>query len=656
MKARATKRKNKTTARPAARGSGSFAPAPTGRKAIRQALESASIQAKLKVGRPDDAYEREADSVADEVMRMPDPTAQTAAGGAEPPPAGNKNQGPDGATLRRKPVTVSLRKGSAPVQRMCDECEQEVQRPEDKTGAAPKQSMDPEPLVNRVKSGGSPLAGDLRAFFEPRFDRDFSQVRIHTGSHAETATEAVSARAFTLGNNIVFGRGQYNPHTDTGKRLLAHELTHTIQQGDSHRVQGDWLQRQCSNDGVATNCHNWTIPLPPWIAGSIAHGQISALLGILPQAIPRATKLLMGMPNPPAITPYGFPDLWRTVPGFAEIAEIKSSYTGCEVAEDEAAHYVRRHDEWATRAPHTDQPDLNYAATCGGVFPGALMNLTGRTGTDLNLGIFWGDPGKQLHVQANAMGGMIYWCTGAGITGSPLWYPAFRQLARDLRDFLNQLRQTFQEILDGIIEAGETVAAAVLSFIMGIVEWGREHSVALAVAALCIVMLVCVIAAGLSLLAEAPSGGTSTAPLALSVGTLLATGAAILLLLGFDVPELEPTGVEVARSLAPAEADRSVTGADYERETGNGINYPNTPNAASAEIATPPGPRLLAALAPLSDVSGLQRAAVSLFTSDEAARGRALGLMNQTTDVLAANGQAETAEMIRGYMTRTGLA
>jgi len=77
---------------------------------------------------------------------------------------------------------------------------------------------------------GNRLPGDVRAFFEPRLGHDFSQVRIHTGGQAAESAEAVKANAYTLGSDIVFGQGRYAPRTTEGIRLLAHELTHVVQQ------------------------------------------------------------------------------------------------------------------------------------------------------------------------------------------------------------------------------------------------------------------------------------------------------------------------------------------------------------------------------------------------------------------------------------------
>ena len=88
------------------------------------------------------------------------------------------------------------------------------------------------PLVvhDVLRSPGQPLDAATRNFMEPRFGHDFSLVRVHTGTQADESARAVSARAYTVGRDIVFAKGQYDPGIEQGRKLLAHELTHTIQQ------------------------------------------------------------------------------------------------------------------------------------------------------------------------------------------------------------------------------------------------------------------------------------------------------------------------------------------------------------------------------------------------------------------------------------------
>ncbi|WP_090051621.1 DUF4157 domain-containing protein [Lentzea fradiae] len=78
--------------------------------------------------------------------------------------------------------------------------------------------------------GGSPLDADVREDMESRFGHDFSDVRVHTGSEAHDSAKSVNAQAYTVGSNIVFQRDKYDPSSDDGKHMLAHELTHVVQQ------------------------------------------------------------------------------------------------------------------------------------------------------------------------------------------------------------------------------------------------------------------------------------------------------------------------------------------------------------------------------------------------------------------------------------------
>ena len=88
-----------------------------------------------------------------------------------------------------------------------------------------------------LRSSGRPLDTKTRAFMELRFGHDFSRVRVHTDAKSAAAASSVNARAFTVGHDIVFGSGANDPHSRTGKALLAHELTHVIQQGNQDRLQ-----------------------------------------------------------------------------------------------------------------------------------------------------------------------------------------------------------------------------------------------------------------------------------------------------------------------------------------------------------------------------------------------------------------------------------
>lgn len=97
-------------------------------------------------------------------------------------------------------------------------------------GQTPQVTSSIESKINSLKSGGQPLSKETRNFFEPRFGSDFSGVRIHADSNANQLARSLNAKAFTIGNDIVFGSGWYKPENSSGKRLLGHELTHVVQQ------------------------------------------------------------------------------------------------------------------------------------------------------------------------------------------------------------------------------------------------------------------------------------------------------------------------------------------------------------------------------------------------------------------------------------------
>ena len=84
--------------------------------------------------------------------------------------------------------------------------------------------------IKSLRGSGQPLPDSVRGYFEPRFGSDFSRVRIHTDSRAAISAQSLNAKAYTLGQNIVFGNGEYSPERTSGKNLLAHELTHVVQQ------------------------------------------------------------------------------------------------------------------------------------------------------------------------------------------------------------------------------------------------------------------------------------------------------------------------------------------------------------------------------------------------------------------------------------------
>ena len=122
---------------------------------------------------------------------------------------------------------------SAPEQLPDDEVEEQQVQPKGADSATPSVTASVAANIHALNGGGSPLPDTTRAFFEPRFGADFSHVRVHTDSRAADTANSINAKAFTVGQNIAFGRGRYAPHSSEGRQLLAHELTHVVQQNGS---------------------------------------------------------------------------------------------------------------------------------------------------------------------------------------------------------------------------------------------------------------------------------------------------------------------------------------------------------------------------------------------------------------------------------------
>ena len=240
------------------------------------------IQPKLTINQPNDIYEREADAMADKVMRMPDPSIndnlffkpsvsaiQRKCTHCEEEKKMQRKENNSEVTDTKQKTFVShetqgLSRQIVPqIQRVCTDCEvekeptrqTEVPQVQRKCGPCAEEEIhrmmseeqeeeesvqrktadanetDPN-LESRLSNLGSgqPLSSSARSFFEPRFGQSFSDVRVHTGADANRAAKSINARAYTLGNNIAFASGEYDSSSASGRSLIAHELTHTLQQ------------------------------------------------------------------------------------------------------------------------------------------------------------------------------------------------------------------------------------------------------------------------------------------------------------------------------------------------------------------------------------------------------------------------------------------
>ena len=181
---------------------------------LQQTLGNQSVlrrmEAGLRINDVNDPAEREADRVAAAVMAAPGGDAHPTAVAASPAPA---------------------------VQRKCAACEEEEALQVQRKESSPVQPASAPPIVGQVLSTpGQPLDGSTRSFMESRFGHDFGGVRVHTDGQAAQSAHAVGASAYTVGSDIVFDHGEYNTEVISGNRLLAHELAHVIQQGNSANV------------------------------------------------------------------------------------------------------------------------------------------------------------------------------------------------------------------------------------------------------------------------------------------------------------------------------------------------------------------------------------------------------------------------------------
>jgi hypothetical protein len=203
-----------------------------------------TVQAKLSVSHPGDRFEQEADRVAEQVMRMP---------------AGHE-RGP--ASVVAAPPALSIQR-----------------RPACNSDAGLSVGQDLLPSLG----GGQPLDSSTSRFFESRFGSDLSGVRLHTDRGAAESARALNARAYTLGNNVVFAQGEYQPHTEAGRHLLAHELAHTLQQGGGaspsiQRKIGVGLGLKLDTQGFNTTEKDGVYTCPAVVKNSVWNEIFTSLL------------------------------------------------------------------------------------------------------------------------------------------------------------------------------------------------------------------------------------------------------------------------------------------------------------------------------------------------------------------------------------------
>jgi hypothetical protein len=208
-----------------------------GNQAVQSIIRSHKIQTKLRINNPNDIYEQEADRLSEQVMGMSEPSIAVAPF-----------------------VTSASIDHDRKVERKCQSCEDEdeklkinrksLAKVDDNSYITENASREIEDIRN---GAGSPIDSLTRTFMQSRFGYDFNDVRVHTNGKAARSARSLNALAYTIGNDIIFDYGKYEPHTTIGKRLLAHELIHTIQNKKGSWSSATFRNKSLNSDEIETS-------------------------------------------------------------------------------------------------------------------------------------------------------------------------------------------------------------------------------------------------------------------------------------------------------------------------------------------------------------------------------------------------------------------
>ncbi len=473
------------------------------------------IQPKLTIGKPNDKYEVEADAMADKVVqRLSESKSNSPLEGGKGDVFNYSGQGAvqtkcstceekeklqkkddnevseSNIEVQRKPIFESnaeqpeanvQTKPVAPfIQTKCASCEQEekLQKKEEEVSEKSVQLKESEEeiqakdinspsggqgaLQSRLdysKGGGNSLPSNVQTSMGSAFGADFSNVKVHTGSEAVQMNKDLNAQAFTYGSDIYFNQGKYNPNTSSGQHLLAHELTHTIQQGKTKSIQkattrgagGCGPPRAIDEDNTGAKG-----------AGATAHRQIQSFL--LPRAlgelpIPRATKTRMDNRGCQRTgINLGYADLFTLGQSNVGIAEIKPYPWATQYAIPESEHYIRRGRQSMGRYSgvgscsqrRAGDDDRDFAENRIGVSrnrPASFYKINNILQNDTTIGRFDGDPNRLLKARLVAPGAVGYWCTGEG---TDTYTCGMSQ--RETEQYIDRVLLPGQDLLDEFLE------------------------------------------------------------------------------------------------------------------------------------------------------------------------------------------------------------
>jgi hypothetical protein len=311
------------------------------------------VQTRLVVGAPRDAFELEADRVADHVVAGGAPSEAIAAADGGPVQrcacggtcASCSAESEDDTTTTVQPLRISAAPAwltQREATESCNVAEEPKEEFEQGTELDPDESLEAEPekpvqrraaegepsptaelesRLDAARPNGRPLSGDTRRFMESRFQHDLSSVRIHTGPEADHLNHELNSYAFTTGRDIFFASGQFRPGERAGNHLLAHELTHVVQQAGG---SGGLIQRNGPERKDYYRRLSGTLP------GTVVHHQLEAALRsafkdflVTEAAIPGADRFS------PELNKVGVADLYRSKPN-RTVAGVKAYHKAAQ--------------------------------------------------------------------------------------------------------------------------------------------------------------------------------------------------------------------------------------------------------------------------------------------------------------------------------------
>ncbi len=207
-----------------------------------------TMQTKLEISQPGDMYEREADATADRVMSMPEPRVSRQPEEEEETVQAKTENANAGPWIQRK-----------------GEEEEEMAQPKMEQGGTRTSASWLEQELKSVQSGGEGLPATTAMSMGQRFGADFSDVRVHNDSSSHSLNRSLGSQAFTYGGNLFFNEGRYQPGTPSGDHLLAHELTHVVQQGGA-KTGGVQTALADVNEADRRQMIHSFVPVPPSLA------------------------------------------------------------------------------------------------------------------------------------------------------------------------------------------------------------------------------------------------------------------------------------------------------------------------------------------------------------------------------------------------------